>query len=54
MIEVNELKKLTKNDLVEFYNRFISPNSLTRRKLAVYVNPTDLNDELGDRIKVSY
>ncbi|CAF0874976.1 unnamed protein product [Brachionus calyciflorus] len=51
-IEVEELRKLTKENLLEFFNTFISSKSEKRRKLAVYVNPPEMNSELTpDKLK---
>ncbi|RNA20606.1 insulin-degrading enzyme isoform X1, partial [Brachionus plicatilis] len=45
-IEVEELRKLSKNELIEFYNTFISSKSNARRKLAVYINPSEINSQM--------
>ena len=36
-VEVEELKKLTKEDLLEFYKRLVSPSSLKRHKVTLVV-----------------
>ena len=38
-IEVEELRKLTKNDVIEFLETFVTRESPKRRKLTVYVAP---------------
>ena len=53
-IEVEELRKLTKEDLAEFYQKMISDESKQRRKLAVYIYPPEMNTELTkETLKVS-
>ena len=52
--EVNEIKKLTKLELSEFFNTYICVDSKTRRKLSTYIYPPDMNTELNkDTIKVT-
>ena len=46
-IEVNELRKITKAELYDFYKKFISAESKHRRKLAVYIHPPEMNSELS-------
>lgn len=54
-VEVEELRKLNKQDLIEFYKTFISSKSNSRRKLAVYVNPSEMNSELTpDKLNVIF
>jgi hypothetical protein len=36
------MNKLERNDLLRFYDHFISPRSPSRRKLALHVNPSPL------------
>jgi len=48
-IEVEELKKLTKADLLEFFYRFISADSKQRRKLAVYIYPPETDLQLNNK-----
>lgn len=42
MLELEIIKKLEREDLLKFYDRFISPRSNQRRKLALHVNPSPL------------
>ncbi len=52
-MEVEELKRLTKEDLKEFFHKFLSTESRFRRKLAVYVYPSEMHEELiNSSIKV--
>ncbi|CAF2967042.1 unnamed protein product [Rotaria sp. Silwood2] len=49
-LEVEIIKTLERNDLLRFYDHYISPHSIYRRKLALHVNPSPLalqqaNDE---------
>ena len=46
VIEVRELHKLKKADLLNFYQKKISAESKQRRKLAVYVFPPEMNDKI--------
>ncbi|CAF5043707.1 unnamed protein product, partial [Rotaria sp. Silwood1] len=41
-LEVEIIKTLERNDLLRFYDHYISLNSMYRRKLAVHVNPSSL------------
>ncbi len=41
-LEVEIIKKLERNDLLCFYDYYISPHSTHRRKLALHVNPSSL------------
>ena len=51
--EVDEIKKLTKTQLSEFFNTHICVESKKRRKLSTYIYPTDMNTELNkETIKV--
>lgn len=51
-IEVEEIKKLTKQDVVDFFNRYIDPCGPERRKLAVYICPPDMSEDLkSEKIK---
>ena len=51
--EVDEIKKLTKTQLSEFFNTHICVESKKRRKLSTYIYPTDMNAELNkETIKV--
>ena len=45
-IEVEELQKLTKDDLKEFFHKFISEDSKQRKKLAVFVYPPEMHDDI--------
>jgi hypothetical protein len=41
-LEVEIIKKLERSDLLRFYDYYISPRSINRRKLALHVNPSAL------------
>jgi len=41
-LEVDIIKTLERSDLLRFYDHYISPNSISRRKLSVHVNPSSL------------
>jgi hypothetical protein len=41
-LEVDIIKSLERDDLLRFYDHYISPNSIHRRKLALHVNPSPL------------
>lgn len=45
-IEVEELRKLTKDDLSDFFNTLIDCESKWRRKLSVYIHHSELKSEL--------
>ena len=40
LLELEIIKKLEREDLLKFYDRYISPRSNQRRKLALHVNPS--------------
>merc|ERR1719468_1173981 len=44
--EVEELKKLTKNDLAEFFASLVDNESKQRKKVAIYIHPPELGCEL--------
>lgn len=48
--EVEELRKLTKNDVTEFYKQFISPESTSRKKLAVVILGKDAKSLMEDDV----
>ncbi|CAF3842357.1 unnamed protein product [Rotaria sp. Silwood1] len=41
-LEAEIIKTLERNDLLRFYDHYISPHSIYRRKLALHVNPSSL------------
>ena len=41
-LECDIIKTVTRDDLIRFYDHYISPRSLLRRKLVVYVKPTSV------------
>lgn len=41
-LEVEIIKTLERNDLIRFYDHYISPHSIHRRKLSLHVNPSSL------------
>jgi len=41
-LEVEIIKTLERTDLIHFYDHYISPRSIHRRKLALHVNPSAL------------
>ena len=41
-IEVNVIKKIDKDDIIRFYDHYVSPHSNQRRKLALHVVPSPL------------
>jgi hypothetical protein len=41
-LEVDIIKSLERNDLLRFYDYYISPRSTHRRKLSLHVNPSSL------------
>ncbi|UJR18241.1 hypothetical protein I4U23_005141 [Adineta vaga] len=47
-LESEIVKTFERNDLIQFYDHYISPRSLLRRKLMVFVRPSSLSK--GDRI----
>lgn len=42
VLEVEIIRKVERDDVLRFYDRFISPRSTQRRKLALHVNPSPL------------
>lgn len=40
--EVEIIKRLEREDLLRFYDRYVSPRSIYRRKLSLHVNPSPL------------
>jgi len=52
--EVEELKILTKDDLVKFFDKMIDSESKERRRLAIYIHPPEISCELtSDKLNVS-
>ena len=51
-IEVEELKKLTKENIIEFFNNYIKVGGAGRKKVSVYINPAELTDEYKSKINV--
>ena len=50
------IKSIERSDLLRFYDHYVSPSSIHRRKLAVHVNPSPLvlhasHDQKGDENK---
>ncbi|CAF5042784.1 unnamed protein product, partial [Rotaria sp. Silwood1] len=41
-LEAEIIKTLERNDLLRFYDHYVSPHSIYRRKLALHVNPSSL------------
>jgi hypothetical protein len=41
-LEVELIKSIERSDLLRFYDHYVSPGSIHRRKLAVHVNPSSL------------
>ena len=41
-LEAEVIRKLERKDLLSFYDHYISPHSMHRRKLALHVNPSSL------------
>ena len=43
-IETKELKNITKENIIEFFDSYICPKSNTRKKLACYIMPSDTSE----------
>ena len=43
-IETKELKNITKENIIEFFDIYICPKSNTRKKLACYIMPSDTSE----------
>jgi len=50
-VEVEDLKKITKADIIDFYSNMLSADAPYRKKLSVYINPTEMNDDLKSKVK---
>ena len=43
-IETKELKNITKENIIEFFDIYVCPKSNTRKKLACYIMPSDTSE----------
>ena len=49
---MEEIKKLTKKEIVDFFERYIDPNGKERRKPAAYICPPEMNEDLkSEKVK---
>eukprot|EP00026_Physarum_polycephalum_P000474 Phypoly_transcript_00475.p1 GENE.Phypoly_transcript_00475~~Phypoly_transcript_00475.p1 ORF type:complete len:990 (+),score=181.17 Phypoly_transcript_00475:1631-4600(+) len=48
--EVNELQKLTQEDLLAFFDKFISPESTKRRKISIQIWPSAQSIQIADDV----
>lgn len=44
------MKRLERDDLLRFYDHYISPRSTYRRKLSLHVNPSSLAENKGIKV----
>merc|ERR1739845_57500 len=49
-IETKELKNITKENIIEFFDIYICPKSNTRKKLACYIMPSDTSEIKAETI----
>ena len=50
--DIEALYSVSKDDIIQYYNKFILPSSLSRRKLVVYVDPVSRYD-MDDKASIA-
>lgn len=49
---MEDLKKITKADILDFYDSMLSADAPYRKKLSVYINPVEMDDAIKAKVKV--